>query len=201
MRARILFLCLFFLPHALPAATLLVLGDSLSAAWGIEAEQGWVARLQERLNARHPGWTVINAAVSGDTTRTALNRLPPLLQRHRPAVVIVQLGGNDGLRGIPLEEMADNLAAIIRHARKGGARVLLVGVRLPPNYGPWYTRRFAQVYHRLAEEYGVPLVPRLLESVADDVRNMQDDGIHPRAEAQARMLDNVWPVLEPLLKQ
>ncbi len=200
MLARLLLVLVFALPAPLPAATLLVLGDSLSAAWGIEREAGWVALLDARLRRAHPGWTVVNAAVSGDTTRTALGRLPALLARYRPRLVIVQLGGNDGLRGIPLAEMEANLERIVRRCRAAGARVLLAGVRLPPSYGPWYTRRFAQVYHRLAERLGVPLVPRLLEGVADDPRNLQDDGIHPRAAAQPRILGNVWPVLEPLLE-
>ncbi len=190
---------LLWLPGTVSAATLLVLGDSLAAAWGIEREQGWVALLQRRLADERPGWRVVNASVSGDTTRTALNRLPPLLDQHRPALVIVELGGNDGLRGIPLAEMEANLDRIIRRCHAAGARVLLAGVRLPPNYGPWFTRRFGQVYQRLAERHGVALVPRLLDGVSDDPRNLQADGIHPRAEAQPRILDNVWPRLLPLL--
>lgn len=180
--------------------TLLVLGDSLSSGFGVPEGQGWVALLEQRLRDRNPAYKVVNASISGDTTASALARLPAALERHRPAVVVVELGGNDGLRGLSLDAMADNLAAIVERARDAGARVLLVAVRLPPNYGPVYLQRFRDLYRTVAERYQVPLVSQVLAGVADDPGLMQDDGIHPRAAGQARMLENIWPELEPLLE-
>ena len=180
--------------------TLLVLGDSLSSGFGVPEGQGWVALLEQRLRDRNPAYKVVNASISGDTTASALARLPAALERHRPAVVVVELGGNDGLRGLSLDAMADNLAAIVERARDAGARVLLVAVRLPPNYGPVYLQRFRDLYRTVAERYQVPLVSQVLAGVADDPVLMQDDGIHPRAAGQARMLENIWPELEPLLE-
>lgn len=179
--------------------TILVLGDSLSAGFGVDLEQGWVALLDSRLRGRHPGWRVVNASISGDTTSSALARLPRALEVHQPDLLIVELGGNDGLQGLPLTEMRRNLAAIIKTVRQRGIKILLVGMRLPPNYGPAYTRRFHRVYADLAERHEVPLVPFFLEGVADDPKLMQEDRIHPRARAQTRMLDNLWPHLAPLL--
>ncbi|MFP4245287.1 MAG: arylesterase [Ectothiorhodospira sp.] len=186
-----------------PAAdrpTLLVLGDSLSAAHGIPLEAGWVALLADRLERRDPPWKVVNASVGGETTRGGLSRLPGLLERHAPEVVILALGGNDGLRGIAPDEARDNLSALVRTARDAGARVLLVGIRVPPNLGRRYAERFHGIYHELAGSLDVALVPFLLEDVALDEALMQPDGIHPRARAQPRMLDTVWPALEPLLE-
>lgn len=188
---------------ALPAfaeqRVLLVLGDSLSAGYGVEQGNGWVALLQERLRERDPSYRVVNASISGDTTSSALARLPATLQRYHPDVAVVELGGNDGLRGLSLEAMHDNLAAILAQLRDAGTKVLLVAVRLPPNYGPVYLKRFRDVYRRLAAEYQVALVPQVLAGVADKPDLMQEDGIHPRAAGQARMLDNIWPQLVPLL--
>lgn len=180
--------------------TLLVLGDSLSAAHGIPLEAGWVALLADRLERRDPPWKVVNASVGGETTRGGRSRLPALLQRHAPEVVILALGGNDGLRGIAPDEARDNLSALVRTAREAGARVLLVGIRVPPNLGPRYAERFHGIYHQLAESLDVPLVPFLLEGVALEADMMQPDGIHPTARAQPVMLDHVWPMLEPLLE-
>lgn len=177
----------------------LVLGDSLSAGYGLDMEQGWVALLQQRLNQSQPPVQAINASISGDTTRGARTRLPKALEQHRPGVVIIELGGNDGLRGIGLDEMARNLRDMADLCRQQGAHVLLLGMRLPPNYGPAYSERFHAVYRQVAEQTGVALVPFFLEGVAEDRALMQPDGIHPRAEAQGRMLENVWPYLEPLL--
>lgn len=178
---------------------ILVLGDSLSADYGFDQDQGWVALLRERLASRDKSREVINAAVSGDTTRSGRARLPNALEAHEPAIVILQLGGNDGLRGLPLDEVRDNFAAMIRASREAGARVLLVGVRMPPNYGRRYTEAFADMYHSLADEHDVALVPRILAGVAERESMMQDDRIHPTAEAQPVILDNVWNGLSPLL--
>lgn len=181
------------------ARTLLVVGDSLSAAYGIDVKSGWVAQLQERLRREQPDYTVINASISGDTTANGRVRLPKALAQHRPAVVVIELGGNDGLRGLPLLEMKKNLAAMVRTAKTSGARVVLIGIKLPPNYGVRYTRDFERVYRDLAREQHVALVPHLLDKVAGTDGLMQPDGIHPTAAAQARMLDTVWPTLRPLL--
>jgi acyl-CoA thioesterase-1 len=177
----------------------LVVGDSLSAAYGFDLERGWVALLQARLRATGLPHRVVNASISGDTTRSGRGRLPAELERHRPALVMLQLGGNDGLRGVPIAESEGNLAAMIEAGRAAGAQVLLVGIRLPPNYGASYTEPFRAMFPRLAARYGVPLVPFLLEGVAGDREWMQDDGIHPRAEAQSRLLENVWGLLQGLL--
>ena len=177
----------------------MVLGDSISAGRGIDAAHGWVRLLAQRLHVRGYAYTVVNASVSGDTTRSGLSRLPAALAEHRPAIVIVELGGNDGLQGLPLSEMRDSLAAIIAKVRQSGAQVLLVGVRMPPNYGPAYTERFHAVYRELAQHYRVSLVPNLLAGIDDRPALMQADGIHPTSAAQARMVDNVWPRLVPLL--
>ena len=179
---------------------LLVVGDSLSAAFGIPLEQGWVALLAERLQIKNPAYQVINASISGETTMGGLTRLPALLERHEPEWVIISLGGNDGLRGIALSEMRGNLQRMIHLSRDGGAQVLLVGIQIPPSLGRQYTQRFYQIYHELAEEYALPLVPFLLEDVALVDGMMQADGIHPTAAAQPIMLENVWSVLaKPLL--
>ena len=185
---------------AAPAPVVLVLGDSLSAAHGMEIGRGWVALLQARLAGE--GWPhrVVNASIGGDTTRGGRARLGAALESHRPALVVIELGGNDGLRGIAVEETGRNLESMVREARAGGARVLLVGIRLPPNYGPVYGERFRRVFEELAEREGVPLVPFLLEGVAGDPELMLEDGIHPRAEAQPRLLENVWPRLVPVLE-
>ncbi|WP_421620786.1 arylesterase [Alkalilimnicola ehrlichii] len=182
------------------APRIAVLGDSLSAAYGLERERdGWVALLQDRLSDGDYPHKVINAATSGDTTRQGLNRLARLLDEHDPEVLVVQLGGNDGLRALPPAETRRNLSAIIEMGQSAGAEVLLVGIRLPPNYGPVYNERFEALFHDLADEYTIPLVPFLLEGIATDRNLMQDDRIHPNTGAQPKMLELVWPELEPLL--
>jgi acyl-CoA thioesterase-1 len=178
---------------------LLVLGDSLSAAYGIPAEQGWVSLLQRRLAERGFPHRVVNASISGDTTSGGLSRLPATLERHRPALVILELGANDGLRGQPPMAMANNLGRMIELSRQAGARVLLAEMRVPPNYGPLYAQKFQATFGELAKRYEIPLIPFLLDGVAGNTALIQDDGLHPRAEAQTQVLDNVWPVLEPLL--
>jgi acyl-CoA thioesterase-1 len=177
---------------------LLVLGDSLSAAYGIDVQQGWVSLLEQRVAAKYPH-KVINASVSGETTGGGLARLPALLEQHKPELVIVELGGNDGLRGYPLNVMQQQLVDIIEKSRAAGATVVLVGMQIPPNYGPRYTNRFRDIYKELAEKFELPLVEFLLDGVATDAALMQRDGIHPTAAAQEKILDNVWPVLQPLL--
>lgn len=177
----------------------MVLGDSLSAAHGIDRNKGWVSLLQKQLRIQGYAYRVVNASISGDTTAGGLSRLPAALSRFRAQIVIVELGGNDGLRGISINETRRNLGGIIATARQAGARVLLLGIRLPPNYGAEYTRRFAAIYSTLAKRYDVPLVPFLLQGIATNPKLMQADGIHPTAQAQPMMLDLVWPKLQPLL--
>lgn len=182
-----------------PPPVILIIGDSLSSAYGINIEEGWVALLQQRLNATGHHYSVINASVSGDTSRTGLGRTAAALDMHNPAIVIVALGGNDGLRGLALSETEASLGGIIERSQQHPARVLLAGVRLPPNYGAVYNRQFASVYRRLSERYGVPLVPRMLEQVAEDRELLQEDGIHPTAAGQPRIMENIWIGLEPVL--
>lgn len=199
----LLLLAMLVLAPPVPAddgPAILVLGDSISAGYGVALDDGWVARLRERLAAEGYPHAVINASVSGDTTSGGLARLPAALERHTPAVVVVELGGNDGLRGLSPDAMRTNLAAMVERARAAGARVLLLGIRLPPNYGPAYIERFTDVYRAVAEANDVALVPRVLAGVGEREALMQDDGIHPDAEGHARILDNVWPALEPLLQ-
>ncbi|MCB1788157.1 MAG: arylesterase [Gammaproteobacteria bacterium] len=200
-------LCIFLsvgicLLSAAASATpkIVVLGDSLSSAYGIEQRQGWVALLQQRLRAEGHGHEVVNASITGDTTRGGLTRLPATLERERPAVLIIELGGNDGLRGLGLEQTRDNLHEMIAMGRSAGARLLLLGVRLPQNYGRDYGEKFHRIYLDLAGQHGVALVPFFLAGVAETRAMMQPDGIHPGAEAQPRILDNIWPQLVPLLQ-
>lgn len=174
---------------------MLVVGDSLSAAFGIAQEESWVALLGERLRAKGYGYGVVNASITGDTTTGGLKRLPRALELHRPSVVIIELGGNDGLRGTPIAVMRDNLARMIELSRAAGARVVLAGMQIPTNYGGPYTRSFAAVYPELAKKYGTGLVAFFLDGVALDMKWFQADGIHPTAEAQPLLADNVWPVL------
>jgi len=179
--------------------TLMVLGDSLSTAYGFDVERGWVRLLAKRLRREGYTYRVANASISGDTTRGALARLPRALEAHAPEVAVVALGGNDGLRGIPIEETRANLRRIVTTLQARSIGVLLAGVRLPPNYGPAYGERFRGVYRELARALDVPLVASLLEGIAERPELMQPDGIHPRAAAQPRIVDNLWPRLEPLL--
>jgi len=181
--------------------TILVVGDSLSAAYGIRPEQGWVALLAQRLKSAAYGYEVINASVSGETSGGGLQRLPRALELHRPALVILELGANDGLRGLPLAPTRANLARMVQLSQAAGARVLLLGIRIPPNYGPRYANDFSALYPELAGEYRVPLVPFLLERVALDASLMQDDGLHPNARGEPLVLETVWPVLQPLLQK
>lgn len=184
---------------ATSSRTLLVLGDSLSAAYGLDAEQGWVALLDARMRQQQPPWRVVNASVSGETTAGGRARIARELQRHQPHLVVIELGANDGLRGLPLAHARDNLDAIIRSSREVGAKVLLIGMRLPPNYGPEYTSGFERNFVELSDAHGVPLLPFLLEPIATDRDAFQADNLHPVAEAQPRLLEHVWSALSPLI--
>lgn len=182
------------------AETLLVWGDSLSAAYNIPVDQGWVSLLQQRLNQRDGNiWRVVNGSVSGEISGGGLARLPDALARDKPALLILGLGSNDGLQGKPLSLLKNNLQAMIDQAKQQGAQVLLLGNKIPPNYGAAYANGFEKVYLDISSEQHIPLVPFLLEGVATDFDLMQGDGLHPTAVAQAHLLENVWPYLEPLL--
>ena len=196
----LLFLLISAAGHAAPTPAVVVLGDSLSAAYGIPQSAGWVHLLQRRLTERGYRYQVVNASISGETTRGGLARLGQVLKAHNPDIVIVELGANDGLRGLLLGEMRTNLDAIITQSRRHSAQVLLVGMHLPPNYGPAYTRKFHQVYVDLAARHRLPLVPFLLDGVATDFSLVQPDGLHPTAAAQPRVLDNVWRHLQGMLR-
>ncbi|MGB8326715.1 MAG: arylesterase [Steroidobacteraceae bacterium] len=186
--------------HAAAPRALLVFGDSLSAGYGIKVEESWPALLQERLRSQGYGYRVVNASVSGETTSGGAERLPRALRLHRPGIVILELGGNDGLRGLPLATSRANLERMIRACKTARARVLLVGMRIPPNYGPRYVQAFEQMYRELARTQAVRLLPFLLEDVALDATAMQADGLHPNARGSARLLENVWPQLRPMLR-
>ena len=189
----IVLMCTLALPAH--AQRLLVVGDSISAAFGLEIEQGWVHLLAQRLQQQNAGVEVINASVSGDTTAGGLARLPPLLQRHAPDLVVIELGGNDGLRGMQPANMQQNLSSMVEQARAAGADVLLFGMEIPPNYGVRYTQAFRQVFVAVSDAHDIPLLPFLLEPVAADPALMQSDGIHPTAEAQPLILDHAWPLI------
>jgi acyl-CoA thioesterase-1 len=178
-----------------------VFGDSLSAAYGLRPEQGWVALLDKRLKTQGYGYELVNASVSGETTSGGAQRLPRALLLHKPGIFVLELGANDGLRGLPLEATRANLKKMVTLAKEFGAQVLLLGMRMPPNYGPKYTADFMQMYHDLAAKESLRLVPFLLESVALDPARMQDDGMHPNASGEPYVLDTLWPQLEPMLKK
>ena len=187
-----------------PAAekpTILVVGDSLSAGFGLRPGESWVNLLRQRLAGSDFDAEVVNASISGDTSRGALARLPRAIDVHDPEIVVIEIGGNDGLRGLPLEELRGNLERMIALSRESGADVLLLGIRLPANYGPDYTRDFERLYLDLAEAEGVPFVRFVREEVVLDPELMQDDGVHPNTTAQPMLLDYVWPGLKPLLAE
>ncbi|WP_233841248.1 arylesterase [Dyella sp. 2HG41-7] len=182
-----------------PAKSLVVLGDSLSAAHNIPVEAGWVHLLEVRLKQMEPGWTVINASISGDTSVSGRNRLPGLLAQYHPRVVVIELGANDGLRGLPLNELRANLSSMIDAATKSGAKVLLLGIEMPVNYGPQYRDGLRAVYADLAREKHTALVPFMLDGVALNPALMQEDGLHPVAAGEPIVLNTIWPKLKPLL--
>lgn len=184
---------------ALAAPKILVYGDSLSAAYGIAQARGWVALLEERLRREKLDYSVVNASISGETTSGGLSRMSGSLTQHRPAIVVLELGANDGLRGLPVAETKRNLAQMIQLAQKAGARVLLVGLRMPPNYGPDYTREFDAAFAELARRYRLRRVPFLLEGMADRPELFQADRLHPTEAAQPILLENVWKELRPML--
>lgn len=179
--------------------TLLVFGDSLSAAYGIEEGQGWVTLLARKIDSAELPFRVINGSISGETSTGGLARLPAMLDSYTPDVVVLELGGNDGLRGLPLSLLKQNMEEMIELAEQAGAMVILTGIQIPPNYGPRYTLPFAELYGELAAEKDLALVPFLIDGIPQIPELMQNDGIHPKAEAQFMILDNVWPALEPLL--
>jgi acyl-CoA thioesterase-1 len=185
--------------HASEPRAIVILGDSLSAAYNMEVAESWPSLLQDRLERDGYGYRVFNSSIAGDTTQGGLARLPRLLERERPAVVVIELGGNDGLRGIQLDVTRSNLAQMIELSQAAGARVILAEMRIPPNYGATYTERFHALYGELADETGATLLPFLLEEIALEPGMMMDDGIHPTVEAQPLILDAVWVELEPLL--
>lgn len=181
------------------AGTILVLGDSLSAGYGLAPGQGWVELLDQRLRERDIPCTIVNASISGDTSAGGLARIGTALAQHQPDILLLELGANDGLRGLSLSAMKNNLNSIIDQAKTAGAKVLLIGMQMPPNYGPRYTERFQSIYGELAREEQLPLVPFLLEKVALESTLMQPDNFHPNARAQPLLLDTVWPLLQPML--
>ena len=185
--------------HSAPK-TLLVLGDSLSAEYGLSRGTGWVALLEQRLQQQKIDVSIVNASISGETTVGGKTRLPALLSKHAPALVIIELGANDGLRGLQLSDTKANLQAMIDMAQQAKAKVLLIGMQIPPNYGPDYTQQFAKLFTQAAQQNKVALVPFLLQNVADKPALFQADHLHPIEQAQPTLLDNVWPHLKPLLK-
>lgn len=180
--------------------TVLVLGDSLSAAYGLQASQGWVALTTQRMRGTHPGWRLVNASISGETTSGGASRASAEITRTQPAVVVIELGANDGLRGLALAQTRANLDQIIRAAKAANAKVLLIGMRLPPNFGPQYTHAFEQIYVDLARQHGTTFLPFLLAPIAADRKAFQADNMHPTAQVQPKLRDHVWRLLQPLLK-
>lgn len=196
--AALILLCLLAMPAS--ARNILLVGDSISAAFGLEIDQGWVRLLEQRLAEEDLPYAVVNASVSGDTTAGGLARLPALLAEVEPELVVIELGGNDGLRALPVTNMQQNLSAMVALSREAGAEVILLGMRIPPNYGPRYSKAFEQAFVAVAEEHGVPLVPFLLEGVGGVKGMMQSDGVHPTAAAQPLLLDNAWPAIKQALE-
>jgi acyl-CoA thioesterase-1 len=184
---------------AQPQRTVLVMGDSLSAGYGLAAAESWVSLLGERLATERPGWRVVNASISGETTAGGAARIDAELAEHAPDVVVVELGANDGLRGLPLDIAEANLTRMITAAQAAGAQVLLVGMEIPPNYGPDYTAMFRNMFRTLAERHGTALLPFLLEPIARERDAFLDDNLHPTAAAQPRLLEHVWPALLPVI--
>jgi acyl-CoA thioesterase-1 len=195
-----------WLPAAIASATtaepgILVVGDSLSAGYGIDIKQGWVTLLEQRLQTQGYGYRVVNASVSGETSTGARGRLQKLLELHRPTIMILEIGANDGLRGLPIKQTKENLTVMVAQAKAAGVRVVIAGMQMPPNYGAKYTQEFAAVFAEVAREQKQVLIPFFLDGVALDMQLIQADGLHPTAAAQPRLLDNVWPLLKPMLNK
>ena len=180
---------------------IVVLGDSISASYGMPVEQGWVSLLQKKLLTHHSRYSLYNASISGETSAGGLARIDALLNTQKPAIVLLQLGANDGLRGLPLTEMKANLAQIIEQSKKSGAKVLIIGMRIPPNYGPKYSQSFTQKYQQLSQEFKVPRVPFMLQGMENRLELIQDDGLHPNVQGQPIILENIWPQLKLILKK
>ena len=206
IRFRITFLILLSLlalnvwPAPTTQKTLMVYGDSLSAAYGLDIKDGWVTLLEQRLRKTHPDWQIINLSISGETTAGGLSRLPKALEQHQPDLILLELGANDGLRGTSLKSFKSNLESMLQLAQKQNVDVIMFEMQIPPNYGPAYTRRFTQTFHDLGQAYDVPVIPFFLDGIAGVEELNQKDGIHPKAEAQPKLLSNIWPDLEPMLK-
>lgn len=182
------------------AQNIVIFGDSLSAAYGIQSNKGWVALLESKLKQQNSEYKVINASISGETTSGGLTRFDQMLKTHQPEIVVIELGANDGLRGLSLNEMQSNLNSMIAKAKAKNVTVMLLGIKIPPNYGIQYTQKFSAIYAILAQKYDLNLVPFFLDGVAGNRKLIQDDGLHPNAVAQAKLLENIWPKLEGLLK-
>lgn len=206
LKTALLSSCVLGLVAWAPAANaenpkILIVGDSLSAAYGIPQQQGWAALLQKKLQLKNYRYDVVNASMSGETTSGGASRINTALQKTKPTIVILELGANDGLRGLPVNEMITNLSNIIRQSKQSGAKVLLIGMKIPPNYGPKYAEAFSQSYQRLSHEHKIPLVPFMLKNIAVQPDLIQQDGLHPNALAQPMILENIWPQLKLLLKK
>lgn len=190
-----------FAAEANTKPVIMVYGDSLSAGYGLAQQQGWVKLLEKKIDSEHYAYSVVNASISGETTSGGLSRFLAALKDYKPAIIVLELGANDGLRGLPVGAMANNLKSMLEQAKKINAKVLLLGMRIPPNYGPQYTQSFSDTYVQLSKEFRAPLVPFMLENVAGNSRLIQNDGLHPNAMGQPIILDNIWPKLKPLLKK
>ena len=199
LRILILLIGFTFIPQVYGKPVIMVFGDSLSAGYGLPKGKAWVNLLQQRLDQGELGYQVVNASISGDTTSSGVRRINQALNTHHPVLVIVELGGNDGLRGLSIKEMHSNLVQIIQSIKSAGARALLVGMQLPPNYGQAFTRRFSKTYSTIAKKENVALVPFLLKGIESDMSYYQNDRIHPNAKGQKVMLNNIWPHLKKLL--
>lgn len=199
MLRSILFALLLSVAAATEAKTILVVGDSLSAGYGLRRDEAWPSLLARRLQAERPPWQVVNASISGDTSANGRSRIDTALRQHRPAIVIIALGANDGLRGLPVGSLRENLEAMVDSAQRAGAKVIIAGLRMPPNYGPDYTQKFQGTFAEVARAKRAALVPFLLDGFAERSDYFQDDSLHPTAAAQPMIMENVWAVLRPML--
>ncbi len=200
MYSLILAVVLSWMPMAAVAKTIVVLGDSISAGYGIDVNAGWVNLLREKFKQQHLDYVISNESISGDTTAGGLARIDRALAMHKPDIVMLELGANDGLRGLSPQEMKSNLSEMVRRSRQAGAKVLLLGMKIPPNYGKRYIDMFYNIYPQVSAELNVPLVPFILEQVALKLELMQADGLHPNAQGQPLIMQTIWPYLQPLLK-